>query len=131
MNNTNDPNGIYTNTTTISFDNFTDGVYDVYIKGPVHLVRLFAGKQLTVGNNLLPLDQDGALLTADSNSDNKIEVQDYNQLIASFKCQWFPAVYQPSGKDCSSSAADADFDGKITIHDYAYLVSNYQKQGAQ
>jgi len=130
MLNRNDGTGTYTNNSTISFSNFQNGTYNVFVKGPVHLIKIFSNKSITAGVVTLDLAAEGQLKTADTNGDNAINTIDYAKMISSFGCRKNP-LREPVGKDCTSYTADVDIDGDVDIYDYAYLVGNYNQVGDQ
>lgn len=69
----------------------------------------------TVYNFLLPVPTDVAIKPADLNTDGKIDIYDYNLLVANFN------------KTGSNIVGDIDHNGKVDIYDYNELVANFGK----
>lgn len=109
-------NGTYTSSQAISIPS---GTYDIYIDGPVHLIKKFT-TTLTQGVNNLDFSSQ-KLLTGDAFDNDRVDIYDYSQLIAHFDSR-----YPTSG-----STADLDLDQDVDIYDYGYLVGNFSKEGDQ
>lgn len=125
----NDATGVYTNefTEPNALSNIPAGSYDMWVKGPYHLAKLFIGKVVVSGTNRIDLTA-VRLTTGDSNNDNRINEIDYGKIVENFGCATNPVVV-PLGKNCAPILSDFDLDGDVDIFDYAYLVGNYGSAG--
>ncbi len=109
--------GIYS---TTPITNVTPGTYDILVKGPAHLTRLFSNQTINSGTNTKNLTA-LLLLTGDIFPNDRIDIFDYSQLVADF------GPRMPT----AGSLADFDLDGDVDIFDYSFLVGNFNKTGDQ
>jgi hypothetical protein len=108
--------GDYSNTTPLT--GIGTGMYDIYVKGPVHLTHRFSAQSINATTNDLNLTA-FVLLAGDAFNNDRIDIFDYSQVVADFG----------SRMPTSGSTADFDFNGAVDIFDYSYLVSNFNKTG--
>lgn len=96
----------------------TAGVYDILVKGPIHLTKRFDGVSLNLRTNIADWSN-VSLLTGDANNDNVINIQDFNLLVQE---------YMQTDEHLRS---DFNLDKKVNIQDFGLLVENYLKKGDQ
>ncbi len=121
-------NVVYTN--QVPFPVASPDTYSIFVQAPSYLVRQFANVAVTTGTQTINLNN--LILAGDSLSTgmsaNKIDIFDYNNLVANYNCKPTPAS-PPPGKLCNSFNSDFDFDGDIDIHDYNFFAGNFGKIG--
>lgn len=105
----------------------SSGPYTIKIQSPTHLRRLIGGgiQNLNKGqaNNLVPVD----LIAGDVNSDNKIDILDYNTLIGCYS-DLSPAV------SCTTEnklLSDLNDDGAVNQFDYNLFLREITVQNGQ
>lgn len=111
----------------IDAQNVPSGFYTVRVKMDQHLTRAFPGIQSLDGgqNNALP---EVSLITGDSNSDNKLNIIDYNMLLDCYS-DLAPAV------SCSDTTkktnTDANDDAAVNQIDYNLFLREISTQPGQ
>jgi hypothetical protein len=121
--------GLFTGTVDLG-GSFTGGSYTVKVSTPGHLVRLIPGTQtITSGTtNAMPQVR---LVAGDINSDNYINILDYNLLMS---CSNDVNITNPdNGAACSQNAnyaknADLDDNGVVNSFDYNLFLREYSVQ---
>ncbi len=118
---TSDGSGLYQNQTPISFMG-SQGPYDVFVKGPSHLVKKFANQTFVLGQtNTLDLTST-LLLGGDINGDNYVYIDDPPRFFTEYTGIDTPA---------NGSPVDINLDGKVSILDYGYFIANFDRHGDQ
>ena len=89
------------------------GSYTVRIEVPYHLVRLVKGIFPSTLPQAIP-----HLIAGDANSDNKLDIRDYNLLLTCYTSD--PTTFPPSSSctDAIKLATDFNDDGKVNSTDY-------------
>ncbi len=109
-----DATGKYTGSTTITVP---VGTYDIYVKGPVHLRKKFAGQSIVAGANNLDFSAI-ALLAGDVQVDNTIQLSDLTAMISVWTQSDTPVTP-------ANSLYDLDGNGLISLSDLTTIISNW------
>lgn len=120
----NNGNVVYTNQSP--FPVSSPDTYSIYVKAPSYLVRQFANITISTGAQTINLNN--LILAGDALSTgistNKIDIYDYNNLVANYNCKPAPAS-PPPGKLCNSFNSDFDYDTDVDIFDYNFMIGNF------